>query len=73
KGFPPDHPAIQWIQWRQWGVTAHLPAEFALRPTLAAEIEKRFRLAAPLVHCLNAPLIAAARPRRVWTAPLPRK
>ena len=73
KGFPADHPAIQWIQWRQWGVTAHLPAEYALRPTLAADIEKRFRLAAPLVHFLNAPLIAAARPRVVWTAPLPRR
>jgi len=73
KGFPPDHPAIHWIQWRQWGVTAHLPAEFALRPTLAADIEKRFRLAAPLVAFLNAPLAASVRPRRVWTAPLPRK
>jgi uncharacterized protein (TIGR02453 family) len=73
KGFPPDHPAIRWIQWRQWGVTVHLPAEFALRPTLAADIEKRFRLAAPLVRFLNAPLVAAPRPRRVWTAALPRK
>jgi len=73
KGFPPDHPAIEWIQWRQWGVTAHLPAEFALRSTLAADLERRFRLAAPLVRFLNAPLAAAARPRRVWTAPLPRK
>ncbi len=73
KGFPPDHPAIQWIQWRQWGVTVHLPPEFALRPTLAADIEKRFRLAAPLVRFLNAPLVAAPRPRRVWTAALPRK
>lgn len=73
KGFPADHPAIEWIQWRQWGVTAHLPADFALRPSLAADVEKRFRLAAPLVQFLNTPLIAAARPRRVWTAPLPRK
>lgn len=73
KGFPVDHPAIQWIQWRQWGVTAHLPAEFALRPTLAADIEKRFRLTAALVNFLNTPLAPAVRPHRVWTAPLPRK
>lgn len=73
KGFPPDHPAIEWIRWRQWGVTAHLPADFALRPALAAEIEKRFRLAAPLVEFLNAPLTRAAQPQRVWTAALPRK
>ena len=67
KGFPADHPAIEWIKWRQWGVTAHLPAETALKPGLAEEIEKRFRLAAPLVDFLNAPLARAPRPRPLWT------
>lgn len=73
KGFPADHPAIEWIKWRQWGVTAHLPADTALRPSLAADIEKRFRLAAPLIAFLNAPLVAPQRPRAAWIAPLPRK
>ncbi|MGC1158135.1 MAG: DUF2461 domain-containing protein [Acidobacteriaceae bacterium] len=68
KGFPEDHPAMEWIKWRQWGVTAHLPAEIALKPGLAEEIEKRFRLAAPLVDFLNAPLVRPERPRPVWTA-----
>jgi len=72
KGFPADHPATEWIKWRQWGVTAHLPAETALRPSLAADIEKRFRLAAPLVDFLNAPLVASERPRSAWIVPLPR-
>ena len=67
KGFPAEHPAIEWIKWRQWGVTAHLPAEAALKPGLALEIEKRFRLAAPLVDFLNAPLVRAERPRPVRT------
>ncbi len=68
KGFPAEHPAIEWIKWRQWGVTAHLPAETALKSNLAAEIEKRFRLAAPLVDFLNAPFAARReRPRPVWT------
>jgi uncharacterized protein (TIGR02453 family) len=66
KGFPEDHPAMEWIKWRQWGVTAHLPAETALKPGLAQEIEKRFRLAAPLVVFLNAPLVRPERPRPVW-------
>lgn len=68
KGFAADHPAIEWIQWRQWGVTAHLPAETALGKNLAKEIEKRFRLATPLVNFLNAPLAKTerARPRPVW-------
>lgn len=63
KGFPPDHPAVEWIKWRQWGVTAHLPAEQALRPDLLRQVEKRFRLAAPLIDFLNAPL-TRAEPRR---------
>ena len=66
KGFPAEHPAMEWIKWRQWGVTAHLPAETALKAGLAEEIEKRFRLAAPLVDFLNAPLVKAERPRAVW-------
>lgn len=73
KGFPRDHPAMEWIRWRQWGVTAHLPADFALRPTLAADVEKRFRMAAPLVEFLNTPLARAPKSPRLWTAALPRK
>lgn len=66
KGFPAEHPAMEWIKWRQWGVTAHLPAETALKGGLAEEIEKRFRLAAPLVDFLNAPLARAERKRPAW-------
>lgn len=66
KGFPAEHPAMEWIKWRQWGVTAHLPAEAALRPSLAAEVEKRFRLAAPMINFLNAPLARSARGRPLW-------
>ncbi|HSY01037.1 MAG TPA: DUF2461 domain-containing protein [Acidobacteriaceae bacterium] len=73
KGFCAEHPAIEWIKWRQWGVTAHLPAVEALKPNIVAEIEKRFRLATPLVNFLNAPLIQAERPRRVLISALPRK
>lgn len=56
RGFPAEHPASEWIKWRQWGVTAHLPAETALQPGLDEEVERRFRLAAPMVDYLNAPL-----------------
>lgn len=70
KGFPADHPAIEWIKWRQWGVGAHLPAEEALKPSLAAEVEKRFRLAGPLVDFLNKPLAGASRPRRPFAETL---
>jgi uncharacterized protein (TIGR02453 family) len=73
KGFCAEHPAIEWIKWRQWGVTAHLPAEEALNPNLVSAIEKRFRLAAPLVEFLNAPFAEPVRARRVLISALPRK
>jgi len=69
KGFPAEHPASEWIKWRQWGVTAHLPAETALKPGLAEAIEKRFRVAAPVVDFLNAPLPGPERAQRERTRP----
>jgi uncharacterized protein (TIGR02453 family) len=61
KGFPADHPAIDLLLHRQWGVSTTLPADYALRPTLAKDIADRFRLAAPLIDLLNAPLQSAPR------------
>ena len=56
KGFSKDHPAMDLIACRQWGVSATLPAETALQPTLRKEIVNRFRAAAPLIEFLNRPL-----------------
>jgi uncharacterized protein (TIGR02453 family) len=61
KGFAVNHPAIDLIMQRQWGVSAHLPAEMALEPTLTAEVVKRFRAVAPLVSLLNEPLVPAVK------------
>jgi uncharacterized protein (TIGR02453 family) len=61
KGFSSDHPALDLILQRQWGIAAHLPAELALQPTLAIEIVKRFRAATPLVSLLNEPLVPVAK------------
>ncbi len=62
KGFSPDDPALDLLLSKQWGVETTLPADFATRPTLARDIVERFRLAAPLVALLNAPL--TPKPRR---------
>ena len=62
KGFPADHPGIDLLLCRQWGVAASLPVEIATTPALVKEITDRFRLAAPVVALLNAPLIG--KPRR---------
>ena len=57
KGFAADDPAMDFLLCRQWGVAAHLPAEEATKPTLVKAIVERFRLAAPVVKLLNAPLL----------------
>jgi uncharacterized protein (TIGR02453 family) len=59
KGFRPDDPAIDLLLCRQWGVSATLPAEEALKPSLGKQILERFRIALPLVKLLNTPLLAS--------------
>ncbi len=58
KGFPADHPAMDLILQRQWGVSATLPIERALEPTLAGDILTHMKLAYPMVALLNEPLVA---------------
>ncbi len=62
KGFAVDDPAMDLLLCRQWGVVAHLPAETATKTGLVKEIVERFKVAAPLVALLNAPL--APKPRK---------
>jgi uncharacterized protein (TIGR02453 family) len=64
KGFPTDHPALDLIQCRQWGLSATLPANTALQPDFAAIIIRHFKLAAPVVDALNTPIAAALAPRK---------
>src|ERR1700735_2695536 len=61
KGFAKDDPADELLRARNWGVHAVLPSALAEDPALVREIVKRFRLAAPLVAMLNAPLIGEER------------
>jgi uncharacterized protein (TIGR02453 family) len=61
KGFAKDDPADELLRARNWGVHAQLSAEVAEKPILVREIVKRFRLAAPLVAMLNAPLVGEER------------
>jgi uncharacterized protein (TIGR02453 family) len=64
KGFPKDHPALDLIQCRQWGLSTTLPAAAALESGFAATLTRHFRLAAPVVEALNSPLRAALGPRK---------
>ena len=64
KGFPCDHPALDLIQCRQWGLSATLPADTALKPDFAGTIIRYFKLAAPVVDALNTPIAAASTPQK---------
>jgi uncharacterized protein (TIGR02453 family) len=64
KGFPAEHPALDLIRCRQWGISTTLPAKGALEENFVAELVRHFKLAAPLVEALNAPIVAAMKPRR---------
>jgi uncharacterized protein (TIGR02453 family) len=64
KGFPPDHPAMDLIKCKQWGLSVTLPADAALQAGFAAGLIKHYKLLAPMVDALNTPLEAAAAPKK---------
>jgi uncharacterized protein (TIGR02453 family) len=64
KGFPAEHPGMDLIKCRQWGISATLPAETALDKNLAATLNRYFKLAGPIVNALNTPIEAALKPKK---------
>jgi uncharacterized protein (TIGR02453 family) len=64
KGFPAEHPALDLVRCRQWGLSATLPAEAALDKKIAETVIRHFRLAAPVVDALNTPIAAALKPKK---------
>lgn len=61
KGFSPEDPALDLLLARQWGVSATVPADEALKPTLRKLIVDRFKRANPLIKLLNTPLVGAPK------------
>jgi uncharacterized protein (DUF2461 family) len=69
-GFPPDHPAAEWLRFRQYLAFCERPAEFALRPDFYRTVVRSWRALAPLVSFLNEPLVSALKDGslgRAWT------
>jgi len=64
KGFPCDHPAMDLIKCKQWGLSTTLPAKTALEKNLAQTLIRHFKLLAPLVDALNTPIAASLVPRK---------
>jgi len=64
KGFPCDHPGMDLIRCRQWGLAAELPAKAALKKDIADVVIRYFKVAAPVVDALNTPIAAALATKR---------
>jgi len=64
KGFPPDHPAIDLIKQKQWGLSTTLSADTALKTNFAQIVIKHFKLLAPMVDALNMPIAASLAPKK---------
>lgn len=64
KGFPAEHPAMDLVRCKQWGLAATLPPQEALKTDLARTLIRYFKLATPVVSALNTPIVAAQAPKR---------
>jgi uncharacterized protein (TIGR02453 family) len=62
KGFAADDPAMDLLMNKQWGVSATLPVERAMKATLVKDVVERFKAAAPMIEFLNTPLLG--KPKR---------
>ncbi len=62
-GYPPDHPAAEYLKFRQFLLGKEYPAAFATSREFPGEILRLFRHMAPVVAYLNEPLLAAERVR----------
>jgi Conserved hypothetical protein (DUF2461) len=57
KGFPKEHPAMDLLLCRQWGVEARMAPGEVLKKDFAKEVILCFRLESPLVDALNTPVV----------------
>ena len=64
KGFPSEHPGMDLVRCRQWGLATTLPAKAALDKKFAGTVLRHFEIAAPVVDALNTPIAAAQRPQK---------
>jgi uncharacterized protein (TIGR02453 family) len=64
KGFPQEHPGMDLIRCRQWGLAAELPAKAALKKDIANTVIRYFKIAAPVVDALNTPIAESLRPKK---------
>lgn len=60
-GYPKDHPAGEYLRFKQFLAGCEYEAELACRPRFYREVLAIFRAVAPLIRFLNAPLLEHRR------------
>jgi uncharacterized protein (TIGR02453 family) len=61
RGFPRDHPAAEYLKFRNFLAGAEFPGTFATRPKFYSTLLAVFRHVTPLARFLNAPLLKQER------------
>ncbi|HUI80676.1 MAG TPA: DUF2461 domain-containing protein [Bryobacteraceae bacterium] len=61
KGFAADHPAADWLRFKQWILYTVLDPKISTTPKLFGEIAERFRAMSPFVAYLNRALAPARK------------
>jgi len=64
KGWTAEHPAVEWLKFKNLVLETSLPPETALQADAAALIGKHLVAMVPFLEFLNAPLMAAAARRK---------
>jgi uncharacterized protein (TIGR02453 family) len=59
RGYPPDHPAAEYLKLKQFIFGKDYPAAFAVSPAFYGTVVRQFERMAPLIAFLNEPLVAA--------------
>ncbi len=59
RGYPPDHPAAEYLKLKQFIFGKDYPAAFAVSPAFYGTVVRQFERMAPVIDFLNAPLVAA--------------
>ena len=61
RGFPPDHPAAEYLRFRRFVAGRQFPSSFATSPRFYPGVVGIFRHLMPLIRLLNEPLLQGSR------------
>ena len=73
RGYPPDHPAAEYLKLKQFIFGKDYPAAFAVSRGFYGTVVRQFERMAPVIAFLNEPLVAALARRDPLTREAPVK